>query len=172
MSLEALLNFGALAPDEVALRLGLAIVFGLALGVDREMRDKPAGLRTHAMVSLAACSFALLAIGFAHVLANGASGAKGADPVRALEAVATGVAFLGGGAIIQARGDVRGITTGSGIWLAGAIGLACGAGFYFLALLTAVLGIILLAVLRAFEKHLLGSQPDRSDKAAAHGRRR
>jgi putative Mg2+ transporter-C (MgtC) family protein len=172
MSLEALLNFGALAPDEVALRLGLAVVFGLALGIDREMRDKPAGLRTHAMISLAACSFALLAIGFAHVLADGASGAKGADPVRALEAVATGVAFLGGGAIIQARGDVRGITTGSGIWLAGAVGLACGAGFYFLAGLTTVLGIVLLAALGTIEKRLSEGKPERTERAASGAKRR
>jgi len=172
MALEDLLHFGALPPGEVALRLGLAVVFGLAIGLDREMRDKPAGLRTHAMISLAACSFALLALGFVHILAESGGNTMRADPVRVLEAVATGVAFLGGGAIIQARGDVRGITTGAGIWLAGAVGLACGGGFYFLALLTTVLGIILLAVLGFIEKRLIEGRPAQSEKATSGAHRR
>lgn len=172
MSLEALLNSGALGPGEVALRLGLAVLLGLVVGFDREMRDKPAGLRTHALISLAACSFAILALGFAEIVANTGGSTTRADPERALEAVATGVAFLGGGAIIRGRGDVRNMTTGAAIWLAGAIGIACGGGFYFLSLITTVLSVVLLAVLGSVEKHLLGSQPDRNDKAAARSRRR
>jgi putative Mg2+ transporter-C (MgtC) family protein len=118
------------------------------------------------MISLAACSFTILAL--ALVGQVGAAGVEGgrADPIRALEAVATGVAFLGAGAIIQSRGDVQGITTGSGIWLAGAIGLACGGGYYFLAFVATVFGIILLAVFGLFEKHVIDEQLGRNGKKA------
>jgi putative Mg2+ transporter-C (MgtC) family protein len=163
MALDTLLHSGPLGPGEAALRLGLAVLFGLAVGFDREMRDKPAGLRTHALISLAACSFAIIALAFADLLVD-RGGTTRADPVRALEAVATGVAFLGGGAIIRGGGDVRNMTTGAAIWLAGAIGLACGGGFYFLALITTVLSVLLLALLGAIQKHLSGHQPDRATR--------
>lgn len=161
MTLESMINFGGLDPWEVVLRLCLAVLFGLAIGFDREMRNKPAGLRTHAMISLAACSFTVIALALVGEVASGADDDVGrADPIRALEAVATGVAFLGAGAIIQSRGNVHGITTGSGMWLAGAIGLACGGGFYFLAILATVLGIVLLTVLGLLQKHVLEKDED------------
>lgn len=163
MNLEKLLDYGGLDAYELVLRIGLAIAFGLAIGTDRELRNKPAGLRTHAMISLAACTFTILALALlGQVSASGMESGR-ADPLRALEAVATGVAFIGAGAIIQSRGDVQGITTGSGIWLAGAIGLACGGGYYFLAGVTTLFGIILLTVFGLLEKHLLDQRPDQGD---------
>jgi putative Mg2+ transporter-C (MgtC) family protein len=170
MSFDSLLHSGALGPGEAALRLGLAVLFGLAVGFDREMRAKPAGLRTHALISLAACSFAIVALAFANLLAD-RGGATRADPLRALEAVATGVAFLGGGAIIRGRADVRNMTTGAAIWLAGAIGLACGGGFYFLALATTVLSVVLLALLGAVEGRLIRAR-SRRDGGPSEIRRR
>jgi putative Mg2+ transporter-C (MgtC) family protein len=160
MPFDNLLQTGALGPGELLARLALAVALGLAIGFDRELRDKPAGLRTHAMISLAACGFAILSIALAGEAAT-ESGSKGADPTRALEAVATGVAFLGAGAIIQSRGDVYGITTGAGMWLAGAIGLACGGGFYFLAVVAAVFGIVLLATFDAIQRHVNGAKAGR-----------
>ena len=150
--------------DEAVLRLLVAVLLGAAIGAEREATDQPAGLRTHAMISLAACSFTIIALALVGQVSEAAVDAGRADPIRALEAVATGVAFIGAGAIIQARGDVQGITTGSGIWLAGAVGLACGGGYYFLAFVTTVMGIILLVVLGLFEKHVLDDQLGRNGK--------
>ena len=77
-----------------------------------------------------------------------ASGAQGTDPIRAVEAVTAGIAFLGAGAIFQTRGTVQGLTTAAGMWLAGAAGIAIALGYYVIALGVAVLAIIVLAMLR------------------------
>lgn len=155
-------------PDAV-LRLGLALLCGLVVGIDRELRNKPAGMRTHMLVSLAAASFTLISFDFHHRLL--AQGNDSTDPIRALEAVVAGVAFLGAGTIIQARRKVSGVTTGAGIWMAGAIGLACGGGLYAIALtLTAAILVVvtLLGFVEAwFERHARktagGSESERDD---------
>jgi len=77
------------------------------------------------------------------------------DPIRVIEAVTAGVAFLAAGTIIQSRGKVEGLTTGAGMWLAGAIGVSCGAGFYRLALIAVALAVLILVGLRHVEKVLL-----------------
>jgi putative Mg2+ transporter-C (MgtC) family protein len=109
----------------VVLRLTLATVVGLLLGWNREMKGKPAGLRTHALVSLGA---ALLALTSLHI----PMGENAADPLsRVMQGVITGIGFLGAGVIIQRReGQVEGLTTAATIWAAAALGLACGAGYW------------------------------------------
>lgn len=159
-NLEQALNayFGA---DTVRLagRLGLALALGLVLGIDREARQKPAGLRSHMLVSLAAASFTVMT--FAIVDSASIFGeAVRVDPLRLMEAVVTGVAFLGAGAIIQGRGTVKGITTGASLWLAGAIGVSCGIGFYKIALLTTILGVFVLFVLGWLERRLAATSSD------------
>ena len=74
------------------------------------------------------------------------------DPIRIIEAVTAGVAFLAAGTIVFSRGEVHGLTTGATLWLAGAIGVACGIGYYFIALLATVLAVFVLTVLRWVEK--------------------
>lgn len=138
-------RLAGLDAGDVALRLGLALVCGLVIGIDRELRNKPAGMRTHMLVSLAAASFTIVSFEFhARLLAQGNNNA---DPIRALEAVVAGVAFLGAGTIIQSRNRVRGVTTGAGIWVAGAIGLACGGGLYLMALGLTVAVFMVISVL-------------------------
>jgi putative Mg2+ transporter-C (MgtC) family protein len=132
--------------SEILLRLGLACIFGMIIGIDREWRNKPAGLRTHMLVCLAAATFTILAVEISAAVAS-VKPESSADPVRIIEAVTAGVAFLGAGTIIQSRGNVQGVTTGASIWLAGAIGLACGAGYYVLAAVNVVLAIVILTVL-------------------------
>lgn len=90
----------------------------------------------------------------------GDDGAKTADPVRIIEAVTAGVAFLAAGAIIQSRGNVQGLTTGANMWLAGALGVACGAGYYFLAMIGTVFALIVLVVLGKLELRLTNKPPD------------
>ena len=119
-------------PWEAFLRLLAAVLVGAAVGFDRELRNKPAGLRTHILVSLAAALFTLITFELHHTVVSNNPDTT-ADPIRIIEAVTAGVAFLAAGAIIQSRGNVRGLTTGANMWLAGALGVACGAGDYTLA---------------------------------------
>jgi putative Mg2+ transporter-C (MgtC) family protein len=134
-----------LSPETLALRLGAAMGLAGIVGLEREWRSKPAGLRTHMLVGLGAATFYLVA----HMLVlgplNEAEDLR-IDPLRIFEGVITGIGFLGAGAIIQGSGDVKGLTTGAGIWVAGAIGLACGAGQIVLAAAVTVLTLVILAV--------------------------
>jgi putative Mg2+ transporter-C (MgtC) family protein len=130
---------------EVALRLLLAASISAVIGYERESKGHAAGLRTHMLTSLASAVFTLLA--FAIYVAHDRSG----DPVRIIQAVTQGVAFLAAGAIIQARGHVQGLTTGASIWMAGALGVACGAGYYSLAVMAAIAAFFILRVLKWIE---------------------
>jgi putative Mg2+ transporter-C (MgtC) family protein len=130
----------------VAARLVVASLLGAVLGFDREMLSRPAGIRTHMLVSLAASTFTVIT--FELIERGQAEGAPNADPIRVIEAVTAGVAFLAAGAIIQGRGKIHGVTTGAGLWLAGAIGTACGIGAFAIALLATVLGFLVLTLLR------------------------
>ncbi len=146
----------------MCLRLGVAALFGMILGFDRELRSRSAGLRTHMLVSIAAALFTLMAIELA-VAANQLGDAARVDSVRVIEAVTAGVAFLGAGAIIRSGGDVRGLTTGASMWLAGAIGVAAGGGYYAIGMAASILGVIVLAVIGYAEsraKALNQSSPD------------
>jgi putative Mg2+ transporter-C (MgtC) family protein len=130
---------------QIFVRLLAAVVLGSALGFEREAKNRPAGLKTHMLTALAAAVVAVVTIELG-VLASKAG--YGSDPVRAIEAITTGVAFLAAGTIIQARGRVIGLTTGAGIWLAGAIGLTCGFGYLSIAVMATVFAVIILAGLQ------------------------
>jgi len=138
-------------PWEAFLRLLAAVLAGAAVGFDRELRNKPAGLRTHILVSLAAALFTLITFELHHAVVSGNSRTT-ADPIRIIEAVTAGVAFLAAGAIIQSRGNVQGLTTGANMWMAGALGVACGAGDYTLAVFGTIFAVIVLVVLGRIEQ--------------------
>jgi putative Mg2+ transporter-C (MgtC) family protein len=142
-----------IAPWEAFLRLLAAVLAGAVVGFDRELRNKPAGLRTHILVSLAAALFTLITFELHHTVVGGNADTT-ADPIRIIEAVTAGVAFLAAGAIIQSRGNVRGLTTGANMWLAGALGVACGAGDYTLAVFGTIFAVIVLVVLGRLEQRL------------------
>jgi putative Mg2+ transporter-C (MgtC) family protein len=135
---------------EILLRLGLAATFGMIIGIDREVRDRPAGLRTHMLVALAAAVFTVITFELFHEVQQ-LTGSVTADPIRVIEAVTAGVAFLAAGTIIQSRGKVQGLTTGASMWLAGATGLACGGGYYVIAGITVAMVIPILVVLHKVE---------------------
>jgi putative Mg2+ transporter-C (MgtC) family protein len=146
---------------EIALRLTLAALFGGVLGIDRELQDRPAGLRTHMLTGLEAALFTVIAMEIFHTIRALEDNTTG-DPIRIIEAVTTGVAFLAAGAIIQTRGEVKGLTTGAGMWLAGALGVACGVGYYRLAVIAMLLAVIILTGLRRLEKIYLN--PNKAGK--------
>jgi putative Mg2+ transporter-C (MgtC) family protein len=148
-----------LPPLQAILRTLMAVVVGCLIGLDRELRNKPAGMRTHILISLAAALFTLITFEL-HVQFAGEEGHQTADPVRIIEAVTAGVAFLAAGAIIQSRGNVQGLTTGANMWLAGALGVACGAGYYTIAVIGTVFALIVLVVLGKLQARLLDKPPD------------
>lgn len=144
----------------VIIRLAAAAVFGLIIGLDREYRNVPAGLRTHMLVSLAAATFAILA--FEIVESAKAEGVTNPDPVRIIEAVTAGVAFLAAGTIIRGNHGIQGLTTGAAMWLAGAVGLACGIGAFFVAVVATGFGMAILTLIRWVE-HAADLKSNRSD---------
>jgi putative Mg2+ transporter-C (MgtC) family protein len=142
-SLELLFPSGMLAYLEVIFRLLLAVALAGVLGWDREEKDRPAGLRTYMLVALAASVFTVLTFEIYETVVK-ANPDGNSDPIRIIEAVTAGVAFLAAGTIIQGRNSVRGLTTGAGMWMAGALGVAVGAGHYLLAVIAAVLAFAIL----------------------------
>ena len=139
----------------IAARMLLAAALGAAIGFEREWRNRPAGLRTHVLICIAAATFGILAIEIVHASAFQAKSVAEevkVDPLRVIEAVTAGVAFLAAGTIILARGEVHGLTTGAGMWLAGSVGLSCGLGFWKIALFGAFLTVCVLAVLYSIER--------------------
>lgn len=143
----------------IALRLAMAAILAALLGLEREWRQHSAGLRTHILVSLAAASFAILGIEIINS-AQFTDRSLRVDPIRLIEAVTAGVAFLAAGTIIFARGEVKGLTTGAGLWLAGAIGLASGLGFWQVAGLATLLGLLVLGLLHLVEDRFFAEKAD------------
>ena len=118
---------------EVATRLLLATALGGVVGLDRELRRKPLGLRSFMLVALGAALFCLVVEEL--VAEFGPRENTEIDPARIVQGVVIGIGFLGGGAIIQSRGDIVGGTTGATVWAVGGIGMACGFGLYLHAVL-------------------------------------
>jgi putative Mg2+ transporter-C (MgtC) family protein len=129
---------------EALLRLALAALLGGLIGFEREMREREAGLRTHLLVSLGSALFTIVgAYGF-HAFLNSGANVVRADPTRIAAQIVTGIGFLGAGAIIRQGLSVRGLTTAATLWVVAAVGLAAGAGYYSVAVITT--GLVLLAL--------------------------
>ena len=135
---------------DIGLRLLLAAGLGCAIGIEREVRDREAGIRTHLLVALGSCLFTIIsAYGFHSFLASGEAVVR-ADPTRIAAQIVTGIGFLGAGAIIREGLSVRGLTTAGSLWVSAAIGMAAGAGWYVAAIGTTALTIVALWPLRIF----------------------
>ena len=163
----------ALPSLESTLREMFAVVAGSLIGLDRELRKNPAGLRRHILISLAAALFTLITLEL-HEQFTGDNSSRTADPVRIIEAVTAGVAFLAAGAIIPSRGNVHGLTTGANMWLVGALGVACGAGYYFLATIGTAFALIVLGKLdqRLAPKSEDGEAPKPAEREQRSERRK
>jgi putative Mg2+ transporter-C (MgtC) family protein len=132
----------------IIIKLLLAMLCGGAIGMEREFRRKPAGLRTNVLISLGA---ALLMITSRHI----SGGAPYTDPARLVAQVVTGVGFIGAGVIIQSRGSVTGLTTAATIFVVTAVGIAIGEGMFGAALLGTTFIIFVLVLLRRVERFIL-----------------
>lgn len=137
---------------EIVGLIALAGALGALIGVERELANKSAGLRTHALVAAGAG----LAAAVGEVLLTTASdaGAVSGDPVRALHAVLTGIGFLGAGAIIRHRGEgsVEGLTTAASLWLAATVGVATGLGLWIVAAGATLLALLVLSVVHRIDR--------------------
>lgn len=146
LSLAALTVVPHLGWPHVLLRLVIAAVLGGAIGMERELRERQAGLRTHLVVCVGAALFTLVsAYGFDDVLSRGQ---VVADPTRIAAQIVSGIGFLGAGAIIRQGLSVRGLTTAASLWIVAAIGMASGAGMYAPAAIGTVIVLFSLGPLR------------------------
>lgn len=137
----------------IGIRLVIAAVLGAVIGFEREMHTAEAGLRTHILVATAAALFTILTFEIFHTIQNASQ--TNPDPIRAIEAVTAGIAFLGAGAIFRSGAGVQGLTTGAGMWLAGAVGVATSLGYYVVAVGVAVLAVLVMAALRALAHRVI-----------------
>jgi putative Mg2+ transporter-C (MgtC) family protein len=145
--------------QELLLRLGVAALMGAAVGLDRELRHKPTGLRTVTLVAVGAALFTLAALQMASETAGAGYDSSG-DIGRILQGPVSGIGILGAGVFLHRGGTVRLATTGASVWLAGAIGVAAGLGLYVLAVAATALAILVLVGFGSIERRFL--EPHRS----------
>ena len=154
----------SLSTLEAIERLALAMVVGALLGIERERLDRPAGLRTYMLVVEGACLFMICAILLADQVAR--TGAV-SDPGRIASTVVQGIGFIAAGVILTTGKQVIGLTTAAGLWVATALGLLIGAGFYIVAVVATIATIIALVALRQIELRFFSSKsarrPDTSE---------
>jgi putative Mg2+ transporter-C (MgtC) family protein len=125
---------------DILVRLVTAALLGAGLGLEREIHGHQAGMRTHMLVSLGSAFFTVLSIyGF-----SGTPGGAAPDPSRISAQIVTGIGFLGAGAIIKYGTSIRGLTTAASLWVVAAVGLAAGAGAYFLAVAGTLIALLAL----------------------------
>lgn len=140
-----------ISSGEVLLRLVVATLVAGAIGLDRERHERSAGLRTHALVGLAACLFTIVsAFGFSDALGFHVT----LDPSRVAAQVASGIGFIGAGAIIMRKQMVHGLTTAASIWTVAALGMAAGCGLYIAAITATFIALLLLLAVKMLEKRL------------------
>ena len=142
---------------ELILRLFASVALGALVGLEREITRKPAGLRTHVLVSMGACLFTMASF---YMIP---SGTPGADYGRIAAGIVTGIGFIGAGSVIATRGRVSGITTAASLWIVAAIGLVIGMGNYILSLAAAVLAFLILRVGKVEREIEYGTEEKREE---------
>lgn len=129
-------------------RLFISMLLGMIIGAERKRKGQTAGIRTFALISMGACLAMLLSI----YVPQEYLGLKNGDPGRIAAQVITGIGFLGGGAMIQMRGTVKGLTTAAGIWITAIIGMAVGIGMYVVSIFATFLVLLTLIVFEQYSK--------------------
>lgn len=141
--------------EQILLRLGAATLVGLLLGLDRELRGFPAGLRTHGLVALSAAAITVSALKLQQELAPG--GVE-TDPLRVIQGLAQAIGFIAAGLIFASRGTVHNVTTAANLWLAAALGITAGAAHFDVMLTAFGLGILLLVAVGLFESRFMSDK--------------
>ena len=142
------------------IRITFAVILGFILGLERELTNKYAGLRTHILVCLGACAFTIISIyGFPsyadgdNIILNQATGIR--DTGRVAAQVVSGIGFIGAGAVLRNGPMIIGLTTAATLWISAAIGMTCGVGMYDVAIITTVASVAVLTLIRIFERKIL-----------------
>ena len=140
----------------VLVRILVAAALGGIVGIERQLRDQPAGFRTHILLSVGSALFTIVgAFGFGAFIGEAKTVQLQGDPTRVAAQIVAGIGFLGGGAILKYGPTVRGLTTAASLWVTAAIGMAVAMGFYFGATATALVAVFTLAGLKPVEKRFL-----------------
>jgi putative Mg2+ transporter-C (MgtC) family protein len=136
---------------EVSLRMAIAVVIGCIIGIDRNLRGKPTGVKTLGLVALSAALLTLASRGF-----SVASIAADDRSARVIQGIVTGIGFLGAGVILQNQAEkrIRGLTTAASIWVTATLGIVCGMGAWSVALIATVIVMLLFTVGRSAERTL------------------
>jgi len=138
---------------ELICQLLLATFLGALIGLEREIKEREAGIQTYSLVSLGSCVFTVIAFYFFQSF-----GSSTIDVVRIIQAIAIGVGFIGAGTIFKGQKGVEGLTTAAGLWAVAAIGIAVGAKLYFLAIFATLLAILILAGFGELEEKFFGEK--------------
>lgn len=156
-----------LISTDFLVRIVAAIALGFLLGLERELTNKYAGLRTHILVCLGACIFTIVSIyGFPtfadgdNVIINQATGVR--DTGRVAAQIVTGIGFIGAGTVLRNGPMIIGLTTAATLWISAAIGMTCGVGMYDVAVITTIISVAVLTVIRVFEKKFIPTSIKRS----------
>ena len=155
---------------EIVTRLLAAAFLSGLIGIEREAKSQPAGLRTHLLVGIGSCLMMILSITGFDSFVNSDNDAIRYDPARIPSYVISGIGFLGAGTIIVHRGSVKGLTTAASVWVAAGLGLTIGAGMYFASLLTTVIVLLTLYVLYHIEKKFFKNRLQKNIAVTAEDR--
>lgn len=149
------------------IRIVSALILGFLLGLERELTNKYAGLRTHILVCLGACVFTILSIyGFPtfadgdNVITSQATGIR--DTGRVAAQIVTGIGFIGAGTVLRNGPIIIGLTTAATLWISAAIGMACGVGMYEVAVFATLISVAVLTLIRVFERRFIPTSIKRS----------
>jgi putative Mg2+ transporter-C (MgtC) family protein len=160
--LEDMVTAPTLPWEVILARLFGAVLFCGLIGLERETKARPAGLRTHMLVGLAAALYCLIMLELVAEASTIPANHLSMDPLRLLSAVTSGVAFLAAGMIVFSQGKVRGLTTGASLWLTAAVGVSAGMGMWFIALTSCLLALAIIRLIKIAEdvaKRRFGVEP-------------
>ena len=150
--MQEILSYFQIANNDILIRVIFSIVLGSIIGLERELTNKAAGLRTQILVCLGSCLFTILSIyGFSTAVTLYPLG----DPSRVAAQIITGIGFIGAGTVLRQGLTVTGLTTASTLWIVAAIGMACGCGQISIAVVTTLISVGVLVLIRFFELKLM-----------------
>lgn len=163
-------ELGALPPQEVAVRLAAAMGAGLLLGLNREVHGKAAGLRTHTLAALSSAALTMVAFEIYWDVVEREGVDATSDPIRVIQGLAQAMGLVAAGIVIQGRGNrVRNLTTAVTLWMAAALGIACGAGYYVIAGLTTIGTLSVLIIVGAAEQRWFKDTEESAEESGEDG---
>lgn len=150
---------------QIVFQLIISVFFGALIGLEREFKEKGAGLKTYSLVSLGSCVFAITGMELFKLSISGSGFSLG--PITIIQAVAMGIGFIGAGVIFQKESKIEGITTAAGLWVTAGVGMAVGLGFYFISLVATLFIIAIFVGFAFFEDKILKEDSKKTKKSTS-----